>query len=281
MRVNVRCPACGKTGGIEIPKDAITENSRGISVIIIPEKTICADSFIAYIDNNLIVRDTILTDFQVELPELIIEKRVEGDISYSEDSFDLDLIKLNLTPTLLSYILRGFFFKKKIVLISDKHYLNNHISNFFKYITQNSFETDLTIRKREDYNRDKKNYKKYLVFEGKEIITDKAKIIDTKITPIERKIIQQFFAEYEKEISLMILKNEIQKAFQLSKFISEFIIKSEEKKRIDITEITDNLQKVYKTKVTSIYLDFLLGIVEHYFDVAVPSSQKLVLKLAH
>ena len=49
----------------------------------------------------------------------------------------------------------------------------------------------------------------------------------------------------------------------------------------DITEITDNLQAKYSMEVSSRYLDFLMDIVEKYFQVSVPSSQKLVLKLAH
>lgn len=281
MKVNVRCPACGKIGYIEISEDTINDNSRGIFVIIIPKNTICLDSFIAYIDNNFVVRDTIIADFQIELPEVIIEKSEEGLVSYLEDSFDIDLIKLNLTPTLLAHVLRGIFFNRKIVLILDQHYLSSHISNFFKTITQNSFEIDLTIINKEEYNRDKKNYKKYLVFEGKEIINDKDKSVDIKRTPIERKIIEQFYAEYDNKLSLMILKNENQKAFQLSKFVSEFITNSKGKKRVDITEITDNLQKIYKIRVSSPYLNFLLEIVENYFEVAIPSSQKLVLKLGH
>ncbi len=281
MKVKVRCPACGKIGNIEISGDIIKNNLRGIYVIVIPANTICSDSFIAYIDNNLKVRDTILTDFQVDLPDITIEKSINDEISYSEEILDLDLIKLNLTPTLLTYVLKSIFCRKKVVLILDEPHLYIHISNFFNYITLNSFETDIAIISKDQYREDKKIYKKHVILEGKEVKKDKDKIIDLKKILIERKMIQNFFAEYENDIGCMILRNEIQKAFQLSKFISEFIVESGEKGRVDITEISDNLQRKYSMKASSRYLDFLMEIVENYFHVAVPSSQKLLLKLAH
>ena len=117
IKVNVRCQVCGKVGNIEILQSIVKENSRGIYVIVIPENTICKDSFIAYIDNNFIVRDTVLTDFQVELPDVIIEKTVNDDILYAEKALDVDLIKLNLPPTLLTHMLKGIFSRKKIMLI--------------------------------------------------------------------------------------------------------------------------------------------------------------------
>jgi len=278
MIIKIRCPSCGKWGDIEISEESIKNVSRGLVAVNIVANTICPDSFIAYVDKNLKVRDYFIADFQIELPETIFEKPdIEKRILF-EDLLDLDLIKLNFPAILLSYILRGIFFKQKIALILDEDFLTPHITNFFKYITQDTFKSEISIISKDAYMNNKKDFKDYLVFDSREIINDKNKIINPKKIPIERKIIHQFLLESDKNLSFIILRNEMHKAFELSKFITDYIDKVDDKKKIDIHRISDSLQDAYKSKISSVYLNFLFEIAENYFDVNVPSSVKLVLK---
>ncbi|MEJ2279920.1 MAG: hypothetical protein P8Y70_19570 [Candidatus Lokiarchaeota archaeon] len=73
MKVEVRCPACSKKGEVEIEKEQIKNSSRGLLAINI-SNAFCEHQFVAYIDENLKVRDCFLTDFEVEIPELKFDK---------------------------------------------------------------------------------------------------------------------------------------------------------------------------------------------------------------
>jgi len=279
MIINIRCPSCGKWGDIEISEDSIKNVSRGLLAVNIPQNTICSDSFIVYLDKNLRVRDYFIADFQIEIPDTIFEKPDKEKRLIIESLLDIDLIKLNLPAILLSYMLKAIFLKQKIALILEEDFLNTHILNLFKYIFQDTFNPEISIISKEEYKDNKKKFNDYIIFEGKEIVNDRNKIINPKKIPIERRIIHQFIAESDKSLSIVMLRNEIQKAFELSKFIADYFNKTEDKKKIDINKISDGLQEAYNKKISSVYLNFLFEIVQYYFKVQIPNSLKLVLKM--
>ncbi len=279
MKINIRCPSCGKWGEIEISEESIKNISRGLLAVNVMANTICPDSFIVYLDRNLIAREYFIADFQIEMPEAIFEKPEIEKRLILDDLINLDLIKLNLPATLLSHILRGLFFKKKIGLIIEDEFLTPHITGFIKYITQDNFKSEIFIFSKDSFKNNKKEYKDYLVLEGPNILIDKEKIINPKKISIEKRIIHQFIAENDKNLSFIMLKNEIQKAFELSKFIAEYFNNVRDKKKLDIHQISDGLQEAYKTKISPVYLNFLFEITENYFSVEIPSSLKLVLKM--
>ncbi|MFX0073718.1 MAG: hypothetical protein ACFFAO_21780, partial [Candidatus Hermodarchaeota archaeon] len=74
ITIEIVCPICKNKGRIELSKNSLKDFSRGILAIDIKENSICKDSFIAYIDKDLKVRDYFIVDFQVELPEIILDK---------------------------------------------------------------------------------------------------------------------------------------------------------------------------------------------------------------
>lgn len=278
MILKVRCPTCGKWGEIEVSEDAIKSISHGLLAINVPEKIICSDSFILYIDKNLNIRDSFVADLNLELPNAVIEKSKEEELITFKKKLDIELIKLNIPPLLLAFILRGILFKQRIVLILDEDHLYDHINNLIEYITQNSFETEFSIIHKDIYDNNKKSYKKSLVLQGKEVLNDKNKIINPKKLPIERRIIQQFYGERQSELSLIMLMNEIQKASEFSHYIVDVFSNVEDKKYLDIAAINNKLQEKYKIKISSFYLKFLIDIVENYYKFEIPLSIKLVLK---
>ncbi len=284
VNVQIICPVCKKKGNIEVSEDSMKEFSRGILAINIAEKTICKDSFVAYLDKNLKVRDYFIVDFKLELPDFISEKdkKLESEKKFIvEKILDLDLIKYNMSPNLLAYTLKVILLGKKFLLILDdqQSFLIDHLINFYKYITQNSFKYELNIILQKEYNDKKKNYKDYIVFDNKEIIYDRDKFLNPKKIAVEKRIIQKFIAETDQNLSLLIIKNDIQKAFDLSKFVTDYLNKVESIKKIDITEIYKDLQEQFHTNISSIYLSFLLEIVENYHKVEIPGSLKRLLKI--
>ncbi|MHA1489958.1 MAG: hypothetical protein ACTSRI_09905 [Promethearchaeota archaeon] len=270
MKIEVRCPSCSKIGYIDILEETIKNIKRGVLSVNIAKDTVCEHSFIAYVDKNLVIRDYILADFHIELPDAITEQELKQKISITPDLLDIDLIKLNLHASLLTFIIRGIILKKKIILVSDLDFLLDHITNFFKYITQNSFDFNIFIVSKGEYEENKKEYKNHLVFESNHIINDKNKLIDPKKLKIEQKIFQKFYADNDSNSSVIILKNEVQKAYLLSKTVVDYINNIREKEKLSSKKIIDKINEVHGIKIQIPYFNFLIDIVKNYFEVDVP-----------
>ena len=278
-KIQINCPSCSKTGYIEISPDAMKNTLRGLLAINIAKDIICSHSFIAYIDKNLNVRDYFVADFQIELPQMTPEEISKADKIPSKDIVDIDLIKLNIPAMLLTYILKSIFLKQKIVLIHDNEYLHNHIHNFFKYITQNSFEMDIIIITEEMYKNDKKNYKDSMVFERIDILRNVKNRINPKKLSVEKQIVSRFVTEVGLSYSYIFLKNDILKAFEFSKAIVDLINEIKEKnEKVNTLKISTELEKMYNIKINTIYLNFLIEIVKYYFGATLPSITDSFLK---
>ena len=273
VKVEIRCPECSKIGKLEVEENLIIQSKRGVSAINVTEDLICNHSFIAYIDKDFNVRDCFITDFTIELPQIETEK-VEEKVIPGSEVLNVDLIKMNFYPLTLTFIIRGGFFNKKMLVLGENQFLNNYLQNFFKYTFQNSFNLDIRLLSMEKYKKNKKKYEDFLIFEDKKVIRDNDKILDVKKLKIERVIIQRFFSEPIPNSGLLILKNEIYKTYLLSKTIVDFI-KEFKGKELHSKIILDNLEKVHNVKIQLPYLDFLLEIVKNYFKVEVPKTSKL------
>jgi len=269
-KLEIRCPSCAKRGNIEVSEEEVKNTTRGLYAVNVTEGIICTHSFVAYVDKNFIVRDSYMADFQIELPQYIQEQEVELKLPIPTESVDVNLIKLNLTASLITHIIKAILYNKKVVIISDQDYMYDNITNFFNHITKNSFNSHISIMATVGYNSDL--LKEYLVFEGKKILIDNGNIINPRRLKVERTIVQKFLDEYDASSSLLILKNELQKAYKLSETILEYVNNSKKKEKFYSKKIIDTLEKKYNLKINMPYLNFLLNIVENYFGVKVPMS---------
>ena len=270
-QIQIRCPSCHKNGIIEIDDNALKNVTRGLLAIYVNTQMVCEHSFITYVDRNLKIRDYFIADFQFEIPQAVsIEKIKEEGIPESE-KLNIGLIKLNLPAILITYILKSIFLKKKILIILEEEFLYGHIINFFKYITQGAFITDISLISKEGYEQKSKNYKDYMVFDGIEIIKNIKKAINPKKITIEKQIIHKFFINNDMNSSLILLRNDIQKAYTFSKSIVEIINSQKKNEKINILKISKELEEMYDIKLNSMYLDFLIEIVKNYFGIDVPS----------
>lgn len=266
VQVEIRCPACDKRGKIDIEADVINQSSRGITAINIARDQICGHSFVAYVDKNMDIRDCFLTDFQIELPSMESKDVVEERDIPDRDIVDIDLLKLNIHALQLASLLRGFFFKQQVVFVYDQDFLYKHIQNFFKFVFRNSFDYDLILLNQEDYKKNKKKYKKSLVLGVNKIWVDKQKILDPKKIKVERNIVQKFYGEYGQKSSLIIMKNEIQKAHELSKQIIHLMETYDGEEKLGKKKLIDYLAQNEGIKISFSYLEFLLDIVKNNFN---------------
>lgn len=271
-KIEIRCPYCDLVGNINVEDNAFKNVARGLLAVDIDRGVLCSHTFIAYVDMNFQVRDYFIADFKVETPEIpSIKNKIKGGIPKKE-IVDLNLIKLTFPATLMSYVFKSIFFRQKIIIISDQEFLNDHIKNFFKFITEKTFETEILVISPEDYKKNKKHYKKSMVFNGVKILNNIQKLINKKKIHVENSIVNKFLVEKDLEVSFIILKNEVYKAFELSKSIANFIKESQKKNEIiNILKINLELKKNYGIKINDVYLKFLTEIVKYYYHLPVPS----------
>ncbi len=268
-RIEIRCPLCAKWDHIEISDDATKNVSKGLLAINIATGMVCEHSFIAYVDKNLIVRDCLVADFKIELSEGEDNIGSEEVITPETETIKFDLIKLNIPDTLMTYVFRAIFLGKKTLILLDQEFLYNHIINFFKYITQNSFDFDLKIISELDFKDKISEFEDYLILSNRKVIRDKEKLINPKELEIERSIVQKFFTEYDLMAGLIILRNEINKAYEFSNSIISFV-ENQKDKPLTSKIIINHLSEKHNEKIPMLYLTFLMEIVHNYFKVDIP-----------
>ncbi|MFW9877003.1 MAG: hypothetical protein ACFFG0_28240 [Candidatus Thorarchaeota archaeon] len=271
-KIEVRCPVCSKWDNIEISDDATNNTTKGVLAVNIAVGMICDHSFIAYVDKNLIVRDCLIADFEIEAPDDSTTEVIEDNITPEVESINYDLIKMNIPGLLMASVFKAIFLGKGVILISDDLFIANHIIYFFKSAMQNLFESDIMAISRIDYKTNRKNYENYIVFEKREIIQDNDKLIDLKKLEIEKRSANKFLEEYDLVTGLIILRNEIQKASEFSKTLADFINDSK-KKTITSKIIIDHNNETHNERIQLNYLSFLYEIVKYYFNVDVPKIE--------
>ncbi|MHA2280356.1 MAG: hypothetical protein ACXAC5_05860 [Promethearchaeota archaeon] len=268
-KLDIRCPVCSKWEKIEILDDATKNVKKGLLAVNIAPGMICDHSFIAYVDKNLSVRDYFIADFKIDAPEMEISQNDDENAFLEAESIRFDLIKLNIPEKLMTYIFKAIFLRKKIIMLTEEQFLSNHIINFFRYAMQDLFDFDLFIMSEGSYKKARNEYDDYLVFKQSKIIQDKNKVIDYKKLSVEKNITKKFLKEYELATGLIILRNEIQKAYEYSKELEEII--SGAQKEIFTSKILMNrINEKHNERIQKDYLIFLLGIMKNYFKVDVP-----------
>ncbi len=278
VKVEFRCPSCNSVGKLDVDEELLKQTKRGVLAVTIPHGKLCQHSFVSYVDKNLAIRDAFSADFLLEIPELIEE--VPKEVVVPEIKIqEIEIVKLNLPASVIFFITRAIFLRKKILLVSDKKHLYDHYLKFFNYITEKSFGIDLSFTTKILYKLNRKNFREFVVIgEDKEIIQDKKKILDIKKLKIEKNIIHAFFQNIDILQSLIILKNEVKKIYSISENISEIAKKYHLSEIINHDDIHESLEHINATKLQSDFLTLLIEIVENYFEIHMHLSLKVILK---
>ena len=267
-KLEVRCPSCSNRGYIEVSEEEVEKASRGVFAVNVSEGIACEHSFVAYIDKNLLVRDSFIADFQLELPEISLPQTKEPEISLQLESIDVSLIKLNLTASLLVNAIRAIFFRKKVVILTDQIFMTDQIHQFFDYIMENSFEFSVLVMSEDQHQSE--NFKDSIVLKGTKIVQDNKNILNPKKSRIEKSLIRNFLEEYELFPSMINLHKRIQKTYELSEAIIEIIKNLKKKEKLVLKEVIEEIENAHYVTIQIPYLEFLYEIVENYFNIQVP-----------
>lgn len=273
VKVEISCPVCSKYGIIEVEENIVAQSKKGVAAVNVSGNLVCEHSFIAYIDKNFQVRDAFITDFIVELPEMDTTQQIDVNRIPSKEIIDTYLIRINVHAHIITYLLRSCFNGKKVIYINNVETVKKHLTNLFNYIFIDTFNITFLILDRDEFRADKKKYKDFVVINSNnKVIQDKDKIINLKNLNIENAITQKFLTETYPKTSLIILKNEIIKAFELSNEIIKFNSTLNENEEFTSKRILDHFQEELHVKVGREYLDFLTTIVNNYHNVKLAKS---------
>jgi len=272
-KIEVRCPSCSSRGYIEVSEEEVEKAARGVFAVNVMEDVACEHSFVAYIDKNLAVRDTFIADFQLELPDAKPEQVIAPVETQQLELIDVGLIKLNMTASLLTHVIRAILFKKKVFLIFNQSHMVDEVYKFIEYITLNSFKADILVISGEQYNM--QDMSTAIILQGNSIIKDDDDVLNAKTLGVERSLVRKFLAEYEPKPSLIYLQNGLQKAYDLSQSIVEIVKNLKKKEKVYSRNVIEDLARIHHVRVQLPYLDFLYEIAENYFDVNIPKSSNI------
>ncbi len=222
-------------------------------------------------DKNLNVRDSFKTDFQLEKSSP--KEKLKKKIFLKKDLFEFDLIKDNLKFRLLSHALKSIFIRKKVILITKKSFLNDKILQFFTFLTQEAFNIDISFLSIGKYNNEKEKYQEYIVLDQFDILNNPNNSIKPQELSVETQIVKDFLFDPNLIESLNKLKKEIQKIYNSSKNIADFISNCADKDNLSPKTILQHLNRAHNIEVGNIYLNFLLEIVQKYFKVELPFKE--------
>ena len=271
ISLDIRCPRCSRKRLLTINKEEVKVKTSGLVSIKIDKNFTCEHSYVAYIDQHYIIRDYFDFDYSLELPEMISEKEKEIYKSELAVSFDFDLIKLNISPNILTIIFKAIISRIPCVW-RDKDILYDYIIPFFKTINEEAFEFELEHISEEIYNNSKSEFKKSIVVNSTTVIKNPYKFMDIKKLKIEKKIINAFLVELNTHTGLKIIKKHAKIAFDLAGIVCDYVKNHVKEKHIYSKNILDYLEGTHKITVSPQYLDFLIEIVNHYFEIPVKLS---------
>ena len=271
--VEIICPVCRTKKSINIPARVI-DKSKQLTSILIPIGRICDHAFIPFVDKQFKVRgyqklDALLDD---------IESKPEPIIELTPDDVDVIGIKMNLKPEMILYTLRGVFFKKKVLILIDKNleYLKDNLSNYFEYIFQKSFDTDILIQSKGEYKRNRGFYSDYLILEGKDIIGKTKNSIKREELKIENQLIINFFREGDSILGLKNLRDKLREIHALSYKLFEFYNKQNRDQPLQIKKTMRYLEDTHFTRIRKDYFLLLIDIVRNYFNTNIQLVQEKI-----
>ena len=263
VKIEIRCPSCSKIGYVEVEDNVVKRSSRGITAINVAEYLICEHSFVAYIDKDLTVRDCFLTDFQIELPSLQPQIQMKDEDIAGITPDEIDLVKNHLAADTLTNLLKALVFQKPLVLVEENEKLYENILGLFQLLSKDTFQADFTLLNKSAYKKNKKKYKSHVVISNEEIIRDKQKILNPKKAKIENVIVRKFLEENDPKSSIIILKNELQKAYELASEVKDFFENASNKEKLTPKLLNENLNGRYDQEFDKEYLRFLIQITQN------------------
>lgn len=144
-KVHVICPKCNKSDYILIPKGTLSGSGRGLTKILVPDTTICEDSFQIFVDKNGAVRGYETPDFELKFNEVEETKEELGEKG------TLQVLKTLFGDEIFYKAMRTAFTNNTIYCITEDNYI---VNNFRKFFIKIFGDLDIHTCTLEEYNSD-------------------------------------------------------------------------------------------------------------------------------
>jgi hypothetical protein len=219
---------------------------------------------VAYIDKNYNVRDSFVSDFKIDLPDIKVQN--EGHLNEFKHlgKMNLDSLLSEISAVELASILNGVFSKQNVLLLNDSELISENLHKILDFIFKDTFISNISILNHLEYIRYKWNYDNYEIVDYDEIFDGDKKKKYLKNMKIESAMIKKFLSEEYSKSGLIILRSEIIKAFELSNSIIKILQNHTEVQELTKKDLSESLSEKYGIEIQSEYLDFLLEIVKNY-----------------
>lgn len=195
-----------------------------------------------------------------------------------DDVYDVLLcgIRLNLKPESLTTIIQCCLLKKRILILLDNHlaYLKDVILQFLDYIFADSFNKEMKVLTKEEYLKKKILYEDYIIVENGNPNGNglsETKLIDLKFV---EKLIEDYYHETDVSIGRGSLRYKLQELFSLSKALIDFYQK---RRNVLVPKVAiKHLEEVFFIKIKKDYLNFLIAIIQNYFNMNIKYAKDYV-----
>ncbi len=258
--INIQCPVCKTFRRVEIPVRIINQ-AKQLTSVSIPKYRVCDHKFIALVDKNFTVRGYQKIDFEIFS---------EPKPKFRAQDIDVFGIIMNIKPEMLIYTIHACLFKYNVLLLLDKEiiHLDKVLKDFLNFIFRNSFETNISVKSKEDFKKSKNIYNDHIILKEKKIIGNAKKNINIEKLKYESYMVINFYKESDSNSSLTTLRDNIRQIFSLSQKIIEFN-KRREEQLLKQKDIINFLENTHFLKMKKPYFNFLIKIVEKYFNTSI------------
>ncbi len=260
IKVNIICPECKKNKDLFIPLNSI-KVSKTLTTVSIPPGYCCEHHFQIYLDKNFHIRGYQKVDILLDDIKLIDGLDYDPQKESSLNDTQIKLIKSFFPTIIYEYIFKAILLKKNIIIISEELDDNDKsmLLKFLETIMKDLFTYNVKVIKDKTFELNK-------LMENTLLIQDmKTKGIKnfTKNLKVVNSIVAEFYEQKDKAIPL--LKKRMKLIYQEVNFIINTF--SQKKESINKMQIKDTLEKNFTKKYKKEYFDFLLAIIDEFYNV--------------
>lgn len=179
-------------------------------------------------------------------------------------------LKLNIPPEVLIYIVHSSLFRKKILILMKKEitYLIPNLSNFIDYIFQKSFTSEIVIKSKSQYKKNRQLYEGFVIMPEKDVVNETRKLINSHHLKYETELIRNFYNNQDNGSCVLDLKEKLEGIYILTMHLFNYYERGDYRKpvspRILVRHIEDSLKI---KKIRKQYLYFLTDLIRAYFGL--------------
>jgi len=177
---------------------------------------------------------------------------------------------MNIKSEILIYIIHACLFRRNILILIKKEteFMIPELTNFIDYIFQNSFTSDILIKSKSHYKKNKQLYEGYIVMDEGNLVNETRKMVNSNQLKHELEIIRPFYNNSDYNSSILDLKEKLEGIYLLTKLIFNYYEKYNIERIFTPRSVMKHLEESFSVKkIKREYLYFLTDIVRAYFGL--------------